>query len=290
MKKSFLLLTILSGLFFFSGCSKDNKDGKDDDNSGNQSASFYIKAKINGENYSDGVGISSAGGYVSISGNVFGKRPLIMISFPIDITVGTYDLSDDIHFGDYQAAFWDSSDNHYYSDNGSITITEYNTEKGLIKGTFQFTVEGYAITNGEFYAKLPVSDNKEPEVPNMTGKINGVSFSWIGDAQKIGDALSLRANAKGGNFMPLITLYVPSDVTAGQYPITGDGNYEAYYTNEEGFTNLNSVDNGMITITEHDKTKRTIKGTFYFSTSESLYTPAYIITDGSFSYVYEIIF
>jgi len=56
----------------------------------------------------------------------------------------------------------------------------------------------------------------------------------------------------------------------------------------QGFQTENGE--GMITITEYDKTKKTIKGTFYFSIPETLFTPAYSVTDGSFSYVYTILF
>ena len=140
-----ILLSLSVG---FSSCSKDNSD------------TFYIKAKVNGKNYSAGVGTSvgtslSGVDRVSVSGISLNNDPIIMISFPIDITVGTYDISDDIWYGDYQATYWDSSDNQYPSNSGSITITEYDKTKGLIKGTFQFTVDGYTITDGEFCAELP---------------------------------------------------------------------------------------------------------------------------------------
>lgn len=138
----------------FSSCSKDD-DGNNDSND-DTANTFYIKAKINDENYSSSVGTSSSGNKLSISGISLDEESyIIMISFPIDITVGTYDLSDDVWFGDYKASLWDSSNDYHSSNNGSITITEYDTTKGLIKGTFQFTIEGYIITNGEFYAELP---------------------------------------------------------------------------------------------------------------------------------------
>ena len=141
-------IVLLSLCIGFSSCSKDD-DKK----------SFYIKAKINDKNYSakvaTGVMDGGLGEIVSISGFSFSNEPYnIVLSFPIDITVGTYDLSDNVWFGDYKAALW-HNDYRYPSTDGSITITEYNTKKGLIKGTFQFTVEGYTITDGAFSAELP---------------------------------------------------------------------------------------------------------------------------------------
>jgi len=133
------------------------------------------------------------------------------------------------------------------------------------------------------------SNNGNTNTANMTGKINGKSFSWTGNAEVTGDVLQLKAS--GGIMVPRISLYVPSDVIAGQsYSITRDGDFNAIYMNDEGFQITVGDDDGMITITEHDKTKKTIKGTFYFSTPETSFTPAYSITDGSFSYVYEILF
>jgi len=140
-----VLLSLCVGL---SSCSKK------DDNNGDP---FYIKAKINGQSYyTADVGASSNEYTASVSQMSFdGNEPFIMISFPAEITVGTYNLSDDV-FGDCQSYYQDGS-GYYPINNGSITITEYDKTKGLIKGTFQFTVGGFTITDGEFSAQLPSS-------------------------------------------------------------------------------------------------------------------------------------
>jgi len=74
----------------------------------------------------------------------------------------------------------------------------------------------------------------------------------------------LQIRGRGGALLnPSITLSVPADVAVGQdNPITRDGDFRVMYMNDEGFQ-INVVDeNGMISITEHDKARRIIKGTF----------------------------
>lgn len=142
---------------------------------------------------------------------------------------------------------------------------------------------------------LSACDDKEDENDTdegsicMAGKINGVSFSWTdGTALLAGDVLEL--TAKGGVMVPRISLYVPADVAVGSYSITRYGDFQAFHMNNEGVQIYVVENDGMITITEHNKTKKTIKGTFHFSTSAGTHVPAYSVTDGSFSYAYEILF
>lgn len=120
---------------------------------------------------------------------------------------------------------------------------------------------------------------------NMTGKINGTSFSWTGTAKIIEDAIELKAS--GSSFAPRITLSMPKAVVVGEtYQFALEGAYKVYYLNNEGANIL--AEEGTVTITEYDKTKKTIKGTFNFNISGTVYYPAYSITEGSFNYVYEI--
>ena len=170
---------------------------------------------------------------------------------------------------------WTSSDKTKATVvNGKVTA--------IAAGTTTITAKA-----GDKTATCMVTVNNQAITANMTGKINGGPFSWTGEAQMLGDALELKAS--GETFMPRIVLSIPSDVITGQsYSITLYGNYKALFVNSEGF-NV-TADNGSITITEYDKTKKTIKGTFHLSIPESLFTPSYSITDGSFSYVYEILF
>ena len=124
-----------------------------------------------------------------------------------------------------------------------------------------------------------------PTTANMEGKINGEAFSWTGDAQVLGDVIQLRASQ---GLSPRITLTIPSSVVLGSYEITSSGNYKAVFMNKDGVSV--TADTGTITITEYDSAKKTIKGTFNFSTPANVITPAYSITDGTFNFVYEILF
>ncbi|WP_250598479.1 DUF6252 family protein [Flavobacterium amniphilum] len=95
---------------------------------------------------SDSNGINLLGNNLNVSSD-FG---IYKISFPKNVTPGTYDLTANSDFG----AGIPNADNHAEFDltSGSLTITSHNGNN--IVGTFNFTVnngsETITITNGSF--------------------------------------------------------------------------------------------------------------------------------------------
>lgn len=155
MKKSFYLLAMLAGLFFFVSCDKDNGDdgNNNGNNNNNNSNTEYIRAKVNGEDFSarvaTGVVDGGLGAKVSISSLSFNNAPIMMISFPEGTAVGTYQISGGF-FGDFSARY-----DMVLAISGTITITSFDEVKNIVKGTFAFIAEGYTITDGEFAAEIP---------------------------------------------------------------------------------------------------------------------------------------
>lgn len=180
-------------------------------------------------------------------------------------------------------------------DAAGVTWTSSNSAVATVaNGTVTAKAEGIvtitAKAGGKTATCVVTVNNNVVDIYNMTGKINGKPFAWptrTGSADVVGDLLSLTARAEGGYFIPRISLSVPVDVVVGQsYPLGPEEDCRVHFTDADGYQT--GIGEGMITITEYNKTLQIIKGTFYFSTPESMFTPAYFITDGSFSFVYDI--
>jgi len=171
------------------------------------------------------------------------------------------------------------------SSNPTIATVVNGTVIAIAAGTATIT----ARSGSQTATCTVIVSNNVVNTHNMTGKINEESFAWRGDARVMGNEISLGGRSDGENYVPRIVLYVPTDVVAGRsYPIGPDEDCTVLFMDIEGWNIYGSE--GMITITEYNKTLQTIKGTFHFSTEAGLFTPAYFITEGSFSYVYEIWF
>ncbi len=87
------------------------------------------------------------------------------ISFPATITIGTFDMTTDVNIGDEVVGLYIpivGTSIQYVSGQGSLVITNYDIEDGIIEGTFNFTAVDasgqdpteYQITSGEFLAVL----------------------------------------------------------------------------------------------------------------------------------------
>lgn len=90
----------------------------------------------------------------------------IELTFPLTVTVGTYDMGTEIIDGNEVVAYYTpvvGTSITYVSSPGSLVITNYNIADGLIEGIFNFTgVDGsgqdptiHQITGGEFLIVLP---------------------------------------------------------------------------------------------------------------------------------------
>lgn len=142
----------------------------------------------------------------------------------------------------------------------------------------------------------------------MTAKINGVQFKAnnpfgsnlfsstnLLDYYPLEDFVLLQGRKGGVLGNPEINLWLKrSDIAVGVYPIE----METYDTPPSHFIDLidnsndflESTKEGTITITEVNTTTKTVKGTFEFTTIESIHDPNPVVnctvTNGTFNYKY----
>ncbi|AFL82080.1 hypothetical protein Aeqsu_2627 [Aequorivita sublithincola DSM 14238] len=94
-----------------------------------------------------------------------GKKSMVL-SFPLTVTEGTYAMGTEVVDGDEVVATYTpvvGTSITYISNPGSLVITNYDLQAGLIEGTFTFTGKDgsgqdptiYQITAGEFLIVLP---------------------------------------------------------------------------------------------------------------------------------------
>lgn len=126
-------------------------------NTGGNPGDEYMNATIDGTDteFSNFASLS-VGDMMTISGFNMANSSNLQLVLPADITVGTYDITDNpfdgptaVYFADEES--WDAID-------GSLTII--STSGGFIKGTFSFTAQDFdevntiEVTNGEFNIEL----------------------------------------------------------------------------------------------------------------------------------------
>lgn len=151
---------------------------------------------------------------------------------------------------------------------GTVSITEHNAAQGRIKGTFEFSAEGYTVTEGTFDFTYSAATDF------IKAKVNGVDYSEtaisasldVGAGARVSvSALLLDENTAG--------MYVsfPEGAGAGTYTITGNvfDDYGASY-------NEIQATSGTITITSFDPITQIVKGTFSFVAGN------YTVTNGEF--------
>ena len=149
-KKTLLILAIFAG-FTFQSCSSD------DDSPEPQNTDLFIKFTADGEAFSYADPATASSQNLTINGqngddNTVSTYSSVSIWFPLQITTGTYDFSGDFfQDGDYKLNFESTALSvDGWSNTGAVIITAVTSE--YIEGTFTGTIDGVAITNGEFRA------------------------------------------------------------------------------------------------------------------------------------------
>lgn len=108
----------------------------------------------------------SVGGNTTITitaiNNATGQN--VGLSFPGDFTVGSYEFTGG--FSDYKGFYTPNlggETNQYFSESGMLTITSYDSDTGVIEGTFNFSAKRldpndpdvtYEITEGSFSVEI----------------------------------------------------------------------------------------------------------------------------------------
>ncbi|MCG2418878.1 hypothetical protein K8089_07570 [Aequorivita sp. F47161] len=101
---------------------------------------------------------------ITLTATMDGQR--MKLTFPATVTEGTFEMSTEVIEGDEIVGFYTpivGTSITYVSNPGTIVITNYDVDNGIIEGTFNFSAVDatgqdptvYQITAGEFLAVLP---------------------------------------------------------------------------------------------------------------------------------------
>jgi hypothetical protein len=250
-----------------------------------------MSATIDGRSWSStAAGATIQDGRIGITGQVVAGGESITLTLA-GTAKGTYSLdAGTSHAGAYQKS---SGSQAYLSQygtgsGGTVTITEIDETNKTISGTFSMTGENamtnekVVITNGKFN-KVKYTTTTTPTKNKMTAKVDG--NAWEATSVFATVAMGKISISGTKNGAGSVGIFVPDDVTAGTYTFSMFGDYVAQYNpNSQTFY---GADNGTITITSHDETARTLKGTFEFDASDfSGGSGSAEITEGSFEVKY----
>ncbi|CAM4098605.1 DUF6252 domain-containing protein [Flavobacterium antarcticum] len=290
---SFLLIAT------FTSCSSDSD--------GTAVANSTVSAKIDGQNWQsipNGVNITvTSVEDEGVSQNVLqmvatsANLTVLTLQFPINNLVeGTYTFQGD------QAGMLSYTDLSSFSlygssaENGtlSVTISNVNLAQKTLSGTFSGTLydlmesgASKQITNGTFqnvkfetagiYSNGSMSLSKNGN-PNFIISANDEANSkiLIGE-NSVDNSITVNGYAlKTDNNFGIYSVKFPKDATAGTYPITATGDYQASYAGNEAddFT----VSTGSVTIVSH--VGNVVKANFNYTAKKGNITVT--VSDGSF--------
>jgi hypothetical protein len=107
-----------------------------------------LTAKVNGDDF-DATYVFAGNSFdrISISANIGGSMPTIGLSFPDDLSPGSYTTS---LFGDFRAQYVTDGEDISGASGGDITVTSHDTDANKMIGTFEFVDEEFDVTDGEF--------------------------------------------------------------------------------------------------------------------------------------------
>jgi ABC-type Fe3+-hydroxamate transport system substrate-binding protein len=150
LKKITVLLILVLTSSLFVNCSSDSNGSNNDSNS------FYLKFKINGEQvtFADPTVINSLS--KSITGFTTNGKSMSLY-LPLDVTTGTFTITDEPSNVEAYGASYSDFANDESSDNETGTLTITQVDADVIKGIFSFTGTNlgttYTVTEGEFRAE-----------------------------------------------------------------------------------------------------------------------------------------
>jgi hypothetical protein len=237
---------------------------------------------------------------ITITGIGFDKK-LIVLSL-VDSGAHAYSFTEGgLNGGAYQDSslpnvFVFASNQAPDEPNGNVRITNIDTAKKTVSGTFQFIayreMDGLQrnITEGVF---TDIPYNRGTGIPpastkdTFTVKIDDALFtpySITGLQVALTNSITVQASTQG--LAKTVGLSFPTDIVAGNYTLDVFGaTHSALYLN--GATSLASL-SGTLQILEHNKASKRVRGNFAFK-AEAMggnATPAEL-TEGYFSVVYQ---
>ncbi len=268
----------------------------------NQSPNDVFFAKVDGEDFvADTISTTQTMVGDTDMINIIGHNAAgqsIRLDFPQGLGVGTFPmeaLSDGTKIiGLYNA---NNAGENLTSNPGTLTISEYNTGEGTIKGTFEFTGSDplnidptiVEITEGNF--ELYGLDLSVEVNSSFSADINSVSFSpdEVSVTQDTFNGVNrVSIIAKDTNTNQEVDLLFPKDITVGTYAMESllVNGYEkiGVYTPNTGSSETFKSTIGTLTITAYDLETDVIEGTFEFQSEDltGTSTDVHQITNGVF--------
>lgn len=293
-----MLATFVAGSLFMSSCKKDS----DSDSSGTTGGSAGFTAKVDGVAWtSTTTGATYRYGVFVLSGKSSTGSSIILRVKPMSgsETIAPYFMmySSTDNVGVYMESASDSlgyATNQYLSMPGTESIlnfTKFDVASKKVSGTFTIYVKRLLDNKTKTITGTftdVVYDDQVPPTPGktMTAKVNGVSWtaaSVFGLYSSMTSSVTITANASNGS---TIGLNIPISVKAGQTltPSTFGTTRAQYNPTSSTFK---GADSGSITVTEHDKDAKVMKGTFNFIAEDAMGSgPKDTITNGSFVVTY----
>ena len=227
---------------------------------------------------------------------------IMRIDIPEDLGVGTFameSLSDGTELISlYNPA---TGGENLTSNPGTITITRFNTNTGVIEATFSFTATDpinidptiAEITEGSF--KVDYIAEPGDVTSTFTAEVDGVFYNP--DLLNVGESVFnginrftiTTVNSDTGERMGL---FFPTDIEIGTYvmdmTLINGTEIFSQYTPEFGVSSTFISNPGTLTIIDYDVEARIIEGTFSYTATDQLNTDptVYEITTGEFTLEY----
>ena len=256
-----------------------------------------MTAKVDGKDWaSNAVGALIQVNRIGISG-LAADGSSIILSLE-DMGEGNYEL---IQNGLSAGAYTEDSngDSNAFTSNASaeggfVNIIELNWQDSTISGTFEF-VGARALPAGEVDIKEGKFENIAVRTEltaindfnKISVKVDGNLFepvAVLGQIDPFSNAIVITGTAAEG--VPSVALFLPKDINEGTYELGTPGlaDYGGQYNIND--TQFLGAESGEIIITKHDKSVRTIEGTFAFEAAELAGEAKASLTEGGFSVTY----
>lgn len=296
----FLLILIIS--FGSNSCQKELSIDSSDStiitpNLPNDPVSGSFTAKIDGVQFVANklAAATRAVNTIAIAGQSNDGQSIVLRVADSGVHVYTLDINSISNAGAYnkngEVAYSTNGGSTAAESGGTLSITSINTTNKTISGTFSIKVYRQTdltqkvVTEGVFnnisYATtIPPANTSD----TFRVKVDGAQFSVYSiTAISVFNMLSISGSDQ--QVSKTVGITMPPDVTPGSYTFTAFGfDYIGQYNIGTSYLTANS---GTLTILEHNKTTKKIRGNFNFSAKEILGSKAAELTEGYFSVTYQ---
>jgi hypothetical protein len=286
-----------AALLFFISCQKEISTDSTGGTSNQPSGT--LKMKIDGEEWTadKAAGAFLMNGVLNITGIGEDKKYLNITLTSVD--PGTYELNQNAR---HVSSLVDSNATNKFPfttnasedeslASGTVIVTSVDKQKQTVSGTFELIMfrltdsVKIVVTDGTF-KDLPYLTSIPPTATNDTLKASIDNIPWIGTVvtgTTFQDQLFVTGTETNG--IKSVAVIMPLEVEPGEYELENFGEYMGAYTPDIN-TSLGS-ESGKLTVIEHNKTAKKIRGRFEFVGTELLGPKTASITDGYFSVMYK---